>query len=167
LAGRPGVKKTSHLHASAVVIGEAGVLILGPSGCGKSALAYRLVAAAEEAGYFARLVGDDRIGISAHGNRLIARGHAAILGKIERRGRGIVEVPFLSAAVLRLAVRITGPEEMIPRYPEQEQAHVTVAGIDLPCLALRQDAAQADLAFAVMADLRSRRLIPRALSVEP
>jgi HPr kinase/phosphorylase len=139
------------------------VLILGSSGCGKSALAYCLVAAAEETGYFARLVGDDRIGISVQGNRLIARGHATILGQIERRGCGIVEVPFLGAAVLRLAVRITGPEEAIPRYPEPEQGHVVVSGIKLPCLALRQDAAQVDLAFAVIADLRSRRLIPRAL----
>ena len=148
------------------MIGEAGVVILGPSGCGKSALAYRLVAAAEEAGYFARLVGDDRIGVSAHGNRLSARGHAAILGKIERRGRGIVEVPYLDAAVLRLAVRLTGNEETMARYPERDQSQIVVAGVELPCLALRQDAALADLAFTVVADLRSRHLIPQAFLVE-
>ena len=159
--------KTSDFHASAIVIAEAGVLILGPSGSGKSALAFRLIAAGAEAGYFARLVGDDRVGISTHGNRLIARGHAAILGKIERRGHGIVEVPFLPAAVLRLAVRLAGPEEPIPRYPEPEQGHMDIAGVQLPCLPLRQDAALADLAFAVIADLRSRRLIPQALFVEP
>ena len=141
------------------------MLILGPSGCGKSTLAYRLVAVAEEAGYFARLVGDDRIGISAHGNRIIARGHATISGKIELRGRGIVEVPFLGAAALKLAICITGPGEIIPRYPETEQSHVVFAGVKLPCLPMRQDAAHTDLAFLVMADLHSRHLIPRAFFV--
>ena len=43
------------------MIGEAGVLILGPSGAGKSSLALALIAAAEGAGFFAGLVGDDRI----------------------------------------------------------------------------------------------------------
>ncbi len=162
----PWSGKTPDYHASAIVIAEAGVLILGPSGSGKSALAFRLIAAAEEAGYFARLVGDDRVGISTYGDRLIARGHEAILGKIERRGRGIVGIPFLPAAVLRLAVRLAGLQEPIPRYPEPEQEHVNIGGIQLPCLALRQDAALTDLAFAVIADLRSRRLIPQALFVE-
>jgi len=141
------------------VICEAGVLILGPSGCGKSALALRLIAAAEAAGYFARLVGDDRVAISVHGNRLIARGHPSILGKIERRGHGIAEVPFVDAAVLRLAIRLAGPEEAVPRYPEPDHGHISVAGIELPSVVLRQDAAQADLAFAALADLRSRCLI--------
>ncbi len=158
--------KTSDFHASAIVIAEAGVLILGPSGSGKSALAFRLIAAAEEAGYFARLVGDDRIGISPHGNRLIARGHPAIAGQIERRGQGIAKVPFFGAAVLRLAVRLAGPQESLPRYPEPEQGHMDIAGVQLPYLALRQDAALTDLAFAVIANLRSRRLIPQALFVE-
>ena len=68
----------SYLHASVVVIGEAGVLISGPSGSGKSSLALALIAAAEGAGFFARLVGDDRIAIACKGTRLIARGHPLI-----------------------------------------------------------------------------------------
>ncbi len=82
----------SQLHASAVVIAEAGVLICGPSGAGKSSLAFALITAAEDAGLFARLVGDDRIGIESRGGRLIAHGHPMILGKIERRGQGIFEI---------------------------------------------------------------------------
>ncbi|HWX14634.1 MAG TPA: aldolase [Methylocella sp.] len=148
-----------YLHASAVVIGEAGVLIRGPSGSGKSTLAYSLIAAAEESGYFARLVGDDRIRISSHGERLIAHGHASILGKIERCSQGVIEVPFLAAAVLRLAVQLTGTDETALRYPEPDHDHILLAGSKLPCLSVRQDAAPAALSLAILADLRLRRII--------
>ena len=45
------------LHATAVVHGESGVLILGPTGSGKSALALALLARARSAGEFGALVG--------------------------------------------------------------------------------------------------------------
>ncbi len=144
----------SSVHATAVVLGEAGVLIWGSSGSGKSRLAFALIEAAEHAALFARLIGDDRIGVELKAGRLIARGHPLILGKIESRGQGILEVPFLPAAVLRLVVDLTGAELAIPRYPEPDQ--VTVAGANLPRLTLRQDAAASDLARAVLASLRQR-----------
>ena len=73
------------LHATAVIHGESGVLILGPSGSGKSALALALMARASAAGAFGALIGDDRIFVrKAHG-RLIARGAANMAGIIERR----------------------------------------------------------------------------------
>ncbi|MGH6852031.1 MAG: HPr kinase/phosphorylase [Methylocella sp.] len=147
----------SHLHASAVVLGEAGVLIRGPSGAGKSSLAFALIAAAEGAGLFARLVGDDRIGIEPRGGRLIAHGHPLILGKIERRGHGIFEIPFLPAAVVRLVIGLGPENEALPRYPEHDDDHIEFAGITLPFLAVRQDAAAAGLALAVLADFRFRR----------
>jgi HPr kinase/phosphorylase len=150
----------SDLHASAVVIGEAGVLIFGPSGAGKSSLAFALIAAADHAGLFARLVGDDRIGIQSLGGRLIARGHPSILGKIERRGHGIFEMPFLSAAVVRLVIGLSPEDEVLPRYPEEEDVHIELAGVTLPFLPVRQVAAAAGLALAVLADPRLRRILP-------
>jgi HPr kinase/phosphorylase len=144
----------SDLHASAVVIGEAGVLIRGPSGAGKSSLAFALIAAAEDAGLFARLVGDDRIGIKSRGGRLIAYGHPMILGKIERRGQGIFEIPFLPAAVIRLVIGLAGEEEAPPRYPKPDHDQIELAGVTLPFLRVRQDAAPAGLARAVLADPR-------------
>jgi len=147
----------SYLHASAVVIGEAGVLIRGPSGAGKSSLAFALIAAAEGAGLFARLVGDDRVGIESRGGRLIARGHPMILGKIERRGHGIFEIPFLPAAVVRLVIGLVGEDETLPRYPKPGHDHTEFAGITLPFVLVRQDAAAAGLALAVLADLRLRQ----------
>jgi HPr kinase/phosphorylase len=146
----------SQLHASAVVIAEAGVLIRGPSGAGKSSLAFALITAAEDAGLFARLVGDDRIGIESRGGRLIAYGHPMILGKIERRGQGIFEIPFLPAAVVRLVIGFGGEDEL-PRYPKPDHDHIELAGVTLPFFRVRQDAAAAGLALAVLADPRVRR----------
>jgi HPr kinase/phosphorylase len=151
------IAEKSHVHASAVVIGEAGVLIRGPSGAGKSSLALALIAAAEDAGLFARLVGDDRIGIECKGGRLIARGHPMIPGKIERRGQGIFEVPFLPAAVVRLVIGLAGEEEALPRYPKPDHDHIELAGVALPFFPVRQDAAVAGVARAVLADPRLRR----------
>jgi serine kinase of HPr protein (carbohydrate metabolism regulator) len=147
----------SHLHASAVVIGEAGVLIFGPSGSGKSSLVLALIAAAKCAGIFARLVGDDRIGIVCRGARLIARAHPMILGKLERHGQGLVEIPFLAEAVVRLVIGLGGRKDAPPpRFPDETQAHTVLAGVKLPFLRLRQDAAVCDLAATVLADPRLR-----------
>lgn len=136
------------------------MLIRGSSGSGKSRLALALIEAAEHAGLFARLIGDDRIGVELKAGRLIARGHPLILGKIESRGQGILEAPFLPAAVLRLVVDLADAGTPIPRYPEPNQDQVTVAGANLPCLTLRQDAAASDLARAVLANLRQRHQLP-------
>lgn len=149
----------SYLHASAIVIGEAGVLIRGPSGAGKSSLSFALIAAAQAAGLFARLVGDDRIGIELRGGRLIAHGHPSILGKIERRGQGIREIPFLPAAVVRLVIGLHGADEAPPRYPEPEHDHIVLGGAKLAFMPVRQDAAPGGAAPSILADLRLRRIL--------
>ncbi len=130
------------------------MLLRGPSGAGKSSLAFALIAAAGHAGFFARLVGDDRIGIASRGGRLIAHCHPLILGKIERRGWGIFEMPFLPAAVVRLVIGLAGRHEAPPRCPPPEHDHIVLAGVKLPFLSLRQDAATCDRALAVLADPR-------------
>ena len=48
------------LHATALVVGESGVLLRGPSGAGKSSLALALIWAARERAVFAALIADDR-----------------------------------------------------------------------------------------------------------
>jgi HPr kinase/phosphorylase len=147
----------SNLHATAVVIGEAGIIISGPSGAGKSSLALALIAAAGGAGTFARLIGDDRIEIERRGTRLIARGHPAILGKIERRGQGICDIPFLAAAIVRLVAELGGKQDAPqPRIPDEADAHVVLAGTKVPFMRLRQDAAVGDLAVGLLADPRLR-----------
>jgi len=72
----PGRGWTS-IHASAVVVGEVGVVIRGPSDSGKSALALALLAVARERRLFAALIGDDRVSIAIEAGRVLARGCAA------------------------------------------------------------------------------------------
>lgn len=116
------------IHATAVVIGEAGVLIRGASGAGKSTLARELLRQAELAGRFARLVGDDRVRVTPRNGRLVAEAHPDIAGLIEIRGLGIVSMPYETAAVVRLVVDCEA--EPPTRLPMDDVA--TVAGVTLP-----------------------------------
>lgn len=146
----------AYVHATAVAVGEAGLLIRGASGSGKSRLALALIAGAEHAVTFARLLGDDRIGLENHGGRLIARGHPRVRGLIEQRGQGIIELPSLSAAVVRLVVDLVPAAKAGPRYPDSSEDRIVLAGVELPRIALRQDVASSDLAQSILAQLRFR-----------
>lgn len=110
------------LHASCVALDARGVLILGPSGAGKSALALQLMALG------ARLVADDRTRLSARAGRLIARAPAAIRGRIEARGIGILAADALETATVALAVDLGHTEtERLP--PERA---FTALGVTVP-----------------------------------
>jgi serine kinase of HPr protein (carbohydrate metabolism regulator) len=115
------------IHAGCVVLGEAGILIRGPAGSGKSTLARALVTATRAQGRFARIVSDDRTRIAAAHGRLIARPVAAIAGRVEVRGIGILPVAHEPGAVLRLVVDCTAEEPA--RLPEPEDNTVSLCGI--------------------------------------
>ncbi len=140
----PGV---TYLHATAVVIDEAGLLIRGPSRAGKSSLALALLDRAAQAGRFARLIGDDRIGVERRGESLILRGHPAIQGKIERRGTGILDMAFVPEAVARYVIDLGAPSAGRPAKPA---ASVQIEGVDLPLVILPADGAAASHADFVM-----------------
>ncbi|MEM0908354.1 MAG: hypothetical protein AAGJ94_13375, partial [Pseudomonadota bacterium] len=55
-------------------------------------------------GRFARLVADDRVILSAHHGRLIARPHPSLAGLVEVRGAGIEPCPNLAAVRLGVVV---------------------------------------------------------------
>jgi HPr kinase/phosphorylase len=115
--------KTVNIHASCVVLGDAGesfgappdagVLIMGESGSGKSDLALRLI----ERG--AQLVADDRTELFAQNGVLMARAPAALAGLMEARGLGIVALPFAAQARITLAVTLVKPGE-VQRVPQHE-----------------------------------------------
>src|SRR5277367_2893286 len=105
------------LHATAVIHGESGVLILGPSGSGKSALALALMARASGAGAFGALIGDDRIYVRKAEGRLVATGAANMAGMIERRMAGLVAVRHEPAAIVQLAVELSERRGQWPRMP--------------------------------------------------
>jgi HPr kinase/phosphorylase len=136
------------LHATAVIHGESGVLILGPSGSGKSALALAIMARARAAGAFSALIGDDRIFVrKAHG-RLIARGAANMAGIVERRTAGLITVRHEPAAVVRLAVELCERGRRWPRMPDDDDGLI-VGEVTLPRLALDSDLSACDQALAV------------------
>ncbi len=131
------------LHASCVAVGEAGVLIRGPSGAGKSTLARRIVAARALLGGFGRLVGDDRIRVERRHGRLVARPVAAIAGRIEVRGVGLVPQAHEGAAVLRLVVDLLDAPGA--RMPEEPRPRTLLLGVALPLLALPMSPGLEDL----------------------
>jgi serine kinase of HPr protein (carbohydrate metabolism regulator) len=115
------------IHATAVAIGRRGVLLRGPSGSGKSDLALRLI----DGG--ARLIADDVVEIERRGDALWARAPAALKGKIEVRGVGILAVPSVAGARIALAVDLVVPRA-VERYPDP--IHVRILGIRLKLLKL-------------------------------
>jgi HPr kinase/phosphorylase len=119
------------LHASCVVVGEAGLVIRGGSGSGKSSLARQIVREGERGGLFARLVCDDRVRLESRNGRVVASAVAAIAGRIEVRRIGLVTVPFERAAVVRWVVDLS---EDPPRLPEPTEATVPLCGVAVPRL---------------------------------
>lgn len=118
------------IHATAVTRrspdGWRGVLIQGPSGVGKSDLALRLI------GQGWRLIADDWTHLWASGEALYASTPAAIAGRIEVRGLGIVVAPRQPLARIVLAVQCT--HDAIDRLPEP--ATWSWQGLTIPQLRL-------------------------------
>jgi HPr kinase/phosphorylase len=116
------------VHATCVVVGEAGILIRGPSGSGKSRLAREIVASAGDH-RFARLVCDDRVLLENRAGRLIARAVPTIAGRLEMRGIGLIPVPYEPAAVVRLVVDVA--LDHAKRLPDEAET-AEISGIVLP-----------------------------------
>ena len=125
------------VHASCVLLDEAGVLIRGPSGSGKSALCLALLDRFFLEGRHARLVGDDRVRLEAHHGRLVAGPHPALAGLIEIRGLGIRRLAtHAPAAVLRLVVDLVPETERFPERLPDSAASALLLGVAVPRLAL-------------------------------
>jgi HPr kinase/phosphorylase len=128
------------IHATAVLAGEAGLLIRGASGAGKTALALGIVAEGLPDGVGGRLAGrlvaDDRVLLSRiGGGPLVARPHPLIAGQAELRGTGIVRLPSAAAAVLRGVIDLVDLKE-ISRLPDDGETTVCLLGVPLPLLRL-------------------------------
>src|SRR6185437_32204 len=119
------------VHASAVLVGAKAVLIRGPSGSGKSRLALDLIAAASILP-LARLVGDDRVHVEAHADRLLVRPAPALAGMLEIRGLGIRRLAFEPVAAVGLVVDLAA--EDAARHPDRETGLVVIEAISLPRL---------------------------------
>lgn len=118
---------TTHLlHATAIAIDGAGVLLLGPTGAGKSDLALRLI----ERG--ATLVGDDAVPVDCSDGTPILHTAPNIRGRLEVRGVGICAVDSIASAPLRLAVQLASHYERLPPSGET----TTIGSFEVPSLVL-------------------------------
>lgn len=109
----------NNFHASAVVLGDRGIVIAGTSGAGKSQLALALVADVLASGRFARLVSDDQIFLSAYNGRLTCSAPPTIAGLIEVRGLGPRPVAHEPKASVDLLVRLV-EWSAAERFPDAE-----------------------------------------------
>ena len=114
------------LHASTVANDGRAVLITGPSGAGKSDLALRLV----DRGF--TLVSDDRTIVRKVGDRLIASAPATIVGKLEIRGIGIVDMATVGDVPVALLVELTSD---IQRLPDDSRER-PILGVPVPLITI-------------------------------
>jgi serine kinase of HPr protein (carbohydrate metabolism regulator) len=132
-------------HATCVAIDGCGVLLRGPPGSGKSDLALRLI----DGGAF--LVADDLVALASDGEQLIATlppsAPPAVRGRIELRGIGILPVPTIPKARVRLVVELVAAD-LLERLPERE--HVLLAGIAVPLCRLDPFGASATARIRLM-----------------
>jgi serine kinase of HPr protein (carbohydrate metabolism regulator) len=105
----------------------SGVLLRGPSGAGKSDLALRLI----DGG--ARLVADDQTALRRVDGVLLASAPETLAGKIEVRGVGILELPYLDVVSLMLVCDLVAADR-IERHPDPQI--VRLAEVELPLLAM-------------------------------
>jgi len=123
------------VHATAVAIGGRAVLIGGRSGTGKSDLALRLI----DRG--AALISDDYTHVRRLKDRAIASAPAAILGKIEVRGVGVVELEPVSDLPIALFVDLDREPDRLPDMEERRM----LAGLPIPTIGLGGHEASAPL----------------------
>lgn len=154
MTGQPQPASGCGLHATAVVYGESGVIVLGASGSGKSSLALALLARARVAGRFGALIGDDRVWVRASGGRVVAAGAPHMAGLIERRSAGVLSAPSEPGAVISLVVALSGRNRSWPRWPSEPDETI-LEGIAVPRLALDSAASATAQAMAVAQQLES------------
>ena len=129
-----------NFHATAVVLGDRGIVIAGEPGMGKTQLALDLMSHARRHGLFARLVADDQIFLSAHRGRLVCAAPPAIAGLAEIRGLGPQPVRYEAKAPVDLVVRLV-ERSSAERFPEAETE--VLLGCHVPLLRLAADDRQA------------------------
>jgi serine kinase of HPr protein (carbohydrate metabolism regulator) len=122
------------VHGTSVALDGDGVLLRGPSGSGKSDLALRLI---DEG---ACLVADDQTLLDRSGLELVMTSPTGIAGQMEVRGLGILRLPSVAAAPLRLVVDLV-PADAVERLPERRS--VAFLGLAVALVTLDPFAASA------------------------
>jgi serine kinase of HPr protein (carbohydrate metabolism regulator) len=141
--------ETATIHASAVLLGRKAALIRGPAGSGKSQLVWDLLqATAQGALPFARLVGDDRVHLETHSERLLVRPAPALAGMLEIRGLGIRRLAYEPFAVVGLVVDLAAQDAA--RHPSPEAGQTAIDRVCLPRLAVAAGMPAQSMVLAVL-----------------
>ncbi|MES1179850.1 MAG: HPr kinase/phosphatase C-terminal domain-containing protein, partial [Hyphomicrobium sp.] len=125
---------TDNVHATAIALGSHAALIRGAPGSGKSDLALRCLALAPTAliPCPVSFVADDRVDLRRAGEHILAAAPAAIRGKLEVRGLGVLSIPSIDHAEVMLIADIA-PLERIERLPDPAPT-TELLGVTLPLL---------------------------------
>ncbi|MFD0985526.1 HPr kinase/phosphorylase [Methyloligella solikamskensis] len=123
------------LYGTCVAFGQNAILLRGRSGAGKSDLALRCLAL-QDPKFPPMLVSDDQVRVAPDADGgVTAAPPERLAGKMEVRGLGIVEMPYLPQARLMVICDLV-PDEEVPRMlPEQPQT-ASVVGASLPIIKL-------------------------------
>ncbi|MDA8585620.1 serine kinase [Rhodobacteraceae bacterium] len=113
----PAAESSGLIHASAVAVGTAGVLITGKSGAGKSSLALALIALGAE------LVSDDQVLLTRKDSGLLMSAPSTLKNRIEARGIGVLSQPARPAWA-QLVVDLDDVEK--DRLPDRQE--IVIAG---------------------------------------
>ncbi|ASK87741.1 HPr kinase/phosphorylase [Sphingorhabdus sp. SMR4y] len=114
------------LHATAVAIAGAGLLIRGKSGSGKSDLALRLIDRGAD------LISDDQVVVSRQGPELSLSPPPRLAGKLEVRSLGIWEREHVSGIALNLIIDL---KDQVERFPMDRQVTILL-GLEFPSCTL-------------------------------
>jgi len=100
------------LHASAVAIGTAGLLIVGQSRSGKSTLAMQLISLG------AKLISDDRVVVCRKNEGVLMSAPRELRGRIEARGMGILRCETTEAWISAVVDMDHTEEDRLPKPRE-------------------------------------------------
>lgn len=124
------------VHGTCVALGNRAALLRGGSGAGKSDLALRFMALPREGELQPLLVADDQVWVETRSDgSLMASVPQTIAGKIEVRGLGILEVPFVAEAPLVLVCDLVGGKD-VPRMPPEPWERTVIMGVAVPVVKL-------------------------------
>jgi HPr kinase/phosphorylase len=133
------------VHGTCVALGRRAALLRGNPGAGKSDLALRFIALPAEGDLKPLLVADDQVLVEAGADGLLhVSPPETIAGKIEMRGFGIVDVPFLAEAELVLVCDLVDGKD-VPRMPAAKEVRTQIAGVPVPAMKLAPFEASAPL----------------------
>jgi HPr kinase/phosphorylase len=137
------------VHGTCVALGRRAALLRGNPGAGKSDLALRFIALPAEGDLKPLLVADGQVFVEARADGVLhVSPPETIAGKIELRGLGIVEVPFLAEAELVLVCDLVNGKD-VPRMPAAKGERTHIAGLPVPAMKLAPFEASAPLKLRI------------------